>query len=277
MAKGAWRRALAWAGLCLGGTLGFTTLGQPAAAAQPEKLLQAPSGGVAPMVVGLTLADNGAGRIQVVSVQPASPAAKARLQPGDRVLAVDGHKPTSAVEVIRKVQASTPGARFKFDVDREGLEGSLWLAPTRQTNGLQDRVVRGSAASERRHEPAALGITMYEGPYTGVRVLTVAQGSPAERAGLLVGDRIVSINGEAIADNGDVTALVGQSHPGATIRIEIDREGLRGVLSPILSSRAAVFRPVAPTIEYRAGSQEPAARYPSLSPAEINDQRSYGG
>jgi regulator of sigma E protease len=61
-------------------------------------------------------------------------------------------------------------------------------------------------------------------PVVPARVGKVMPGSPAERAGLLEGDRIVSVNGTEVADFPSLVALV-QPKPGATLDFTVDRAG----------------------------------------------------
>lgn len=230
----------------------------------------------APQALGVSLADDSGLGVRVVSVQPDSPASAARLHAGDRLLSINGRPVSTAAEVIDLVREAKAGARFKFQVDREGLKGTLWIVPEAKFPGLRDRIVRDSTASTPGGAPAALGVSLYDGPYTGVRVLTVQPDSPAAAAGLRVGDHILSINGINIADSGDVIALVANSRPGDTIRLRINRQGLEGVITAVLGDRNSVFRrPTAPP-RYRGPADEWERFNRPPTPGEINDQRTYG-
>ncbi|HEV7221766.1 MAG TPA: PDZ domain-containing protein [Pirellulales bacterium] len=230
----------------------------------------------APLVLGLTLADDDSQGVRVLSVQAESPAAKARVQPGDRLLSVNGRSISTAAELIGLVRDGEPGARFKFQIDREGLQGSLWLVPEAKHDGLRDLVVRKRTGASTDREQAMLGVSLFDGTYTGVRVLSVAPDSPAAAAGFRAGDRILSINGETISQSGDVIALVASSRPGQTLNVRIDREGLQGSLSAVLAARRAVLsRPFTPA-RYRGPAEESERFYQAPTPGEISDQRSYG-
>ena len=62
-------------------------------------------------------------------------------------------------------------------------------------------------------------------PGPGVKVESVLPGSPAERAGLRGGDRIIAIGGEAIADLRAYSEILKRHAPGDTIAIEVERGG----------------------------------------------------
>ncbi len=77
---------------------------------------------------------------------------------------------------------------------------------------------------------AGLRLTM-SGSERALRVLDVQPGSPAERAGLLVHDRILSINGREVATVADVFRAMRESAPGDSLRVDVQRDKLRkGIL-----------------------------------------------
>jgi predicted metalloprotease with PDZ domain len=67
-------------------------------------------------------------------------------------------------------------------------------------------------------KPGQLGVRM-----EGQTVLTVAPGSPAQRAGILPGDHILKVDGTAIKGSADTTQLLGA--PGSAAVITLKREG----------------------------------------------------
>jgi sigma-B regulation protein RsbU (phosphoserine phosphatase) len=74
-------------------------------------------------------------------------------------------------------------------------------------------------------EPSAfLGVLDFDygDPEGGVRILGVLPGSPADRAGLVKGDRLLGIDGQA-ASIDTLAALVLRGRPGATVRLAVRR------------------------------------------------------
>jgi serine protease Do len=59
----------------------------------------------------------------------------------------------------------------------------------------------------------------------GAIVTQVEANSPAAKAGLKVGDLITSINGHEVSDASQLQVMVGQTHPGTTIKLTVNREG----------------------------------------------------
>jgi len=61
----------------------------------------------------------------------------------------------------------------------------------------------------------------------GLVITTIDRGSPADRAGLLVGDLIVALNGEAVTRTYDAQRQIFGAADGDRLRIEFERQGER--------------------------------------------------
>jgi serine protease Do len=61
----------------------------------------------------------------------------------------------------------------------------------------------------------------------GALVSAVEKGSPADNAGIEPGDVIVKMDGKPIVDSSDLPALVADSKPGSTAKLEIVRRGVQ--------------------------------------------------
>jgi serine protease Do len=71
----------------------------------------------------------------------------------------------------------------------------------------------------------------------GVIVTDVKRSSPAERGGFKVGDIIVSVNGEHIANEDNITSVVGDAKAGDVLSMDIIREKRKMTLSLKLERR----------------------------------------
>jgi len=98
------------------------------------------------------------------------------------------------------------------------------------------RTIVAALMSEGRFRRAYLGIGGGSRPLpprlarersqaTGVEVVDVAPGSPADAAGLRPEDLIVSVDGRAVGDVGEVQQLMVGDRIGATVELEVIREG----------------------------------------------------
>jgi S1-C subfamily serine protease len=76
-------------------------------------------------------------------------------------------------------------------------------------------------------ELAFLGVAVSDigGDTPGARVEEVIAGSGAENAGLILGDVITAVNGEALTESGDLRVLVIEQAPGDTIELTVIRDG----------------------------------------------------
>ena len=73
----------------------------------------------------------------------------------------------------------------------------------------------------------------------GVYVVDVVQGGPADKAGLKVGDRIVSIDGTEIAQKDDLGTLMQPHTAGDTLSITVARDGQMQTVSLTLGEKNA--------------------------------------
>ena len=74
-------------------------------------------------------------------------------------------------------------------------------------------------------------------PGEGILITLVAEGSPAQHAGLLPNDIISSIGGERLNTGSDLLQILARRKPGEQIEIEIYREGKLNKLTAILAEQ----------------------------------------
>lgn len=82
-----------------------------------------------------------------------------------------------------------------------------------------------------------LGVQMDAGSDIGVTVQKVVRGSPADKAGLHAGDRIVAVDGAKTTAPAQVTRAVGQHKVGETVSVDIERRGAATTSSIVLAAR----------------------------------------
>jgi putative serine protease PepD len=93
-------------------------------------------------------------------------------------------------------------------------------------------------ASGQTIERPYLGLTTAAGS-AGVEVQAVTPGGPAQRAGLRAGDVVVSVDGHAVSEPGDVTDALDGKEPGDSVQVELERDGSRQQLDITLGTRPA--------------------------------------
>ena len=81
---------------------------------------------------------------------------------------------------------------------------------------------------------AYLGVQLMD-TNSGVGVYSVAAGSPAQKAGVIAGDLILSINGQATATTSDLAQILIKLQPGDTAKLEIQHsDGTKATLNVTL-------------------------------------------
>ncbi|MBI5780208.1 MAG: RIP metalloprotease RseP [Rhodocyclales bacterium] len=142
-----------------------------------------------------------------------SVAAQAGLQPGDRVVAVDGRAVASLPQLRWEVLAAVLRRdAVTLEVERGGgrLAVSLPLAGVVVDQGRDDVMVQ-------------LGLKPWRPPLEPV-VGGVAPASPAESAGIVAGMRVRAIEGQPIVDWRELVDIV-RANPGKTLRFTLEQEG----------------------------------------------------
>ncbi len=185
------------------------------------------------MVKALQLAQSGGALI--AGVNPDGPAAKAGLQPGDVITAVNGDKIDSPRQLAVKVASVKPGEAAKLDVVRDGKTQSL-SATVGEQPGETQVADSGSSQSEGH---ARLGVAL--APITpdareqlelpreakGAVVARVQPGSPADQAGIQPGDVIIGVGAKAVATPDDAVKAIRAAADGANhdMALRIIRHG----------------------------------------------------
>ena len=103
----------------------------------------------------------------------------------------------------------------------------------------QGRIRRGylGIGSQPVRLPPALAAKLGGGQETGLLVVTVEPGSPAERAGLLIGDILVGMAGAPVRDTDDLQALLGSDRVGQAAPLIVLRGGDRRELTVTVGER----------------------------------------
>ncbi len=118
------------------------------------------------------------------------------------------------------------------------------------TLALLPLAAKDAVASPASGQRAYFGVVASElAVESGLRVGAVAQGSPADKAGIRAGDCLLRVGQASISSREDLRRVVAEGRPGQVLVVKLQREGkplvLRVVLLPRPSSAARVSRPEA--------------------------------
>jgi serine protease Do len=109
-----------------------------------------------------------------------------------------------------------------------------------QLIGPEHRVARGSIGVEfaAQQNPA---IARVYGVQSGVTVSNVVAGSPAEQAGLKVGDTITSVDGKDVKDGDQLVADIASRKPGSKAKLGFVRNGKKQDTTVTIADRSKLF------------------------------------
>ncbi len=138
----------------------------------------------------------------VGQVEADSPAARAGIEPGDRILAVDGHRVDRWQDVLFAVMTSI-GRPVELRLDHAGSERAISVVPIRPKG----------------YDFGEIGIYPKVLPTIG----QVVAASPAAQAGFQVGDKVRAVDGRPILSPSDFVAYV-EKRPDKVIAVEVLRK-----------------------------------------------------
>ncbi|MEZ2219679.1 RIP metalloprotease RseP [Rhizobium sp. RCC_161_2] len=148
----------------------------------------------------------------VTAVEPRGPAAQAGVQPGDRLVAVDGNNVGTYYDIVRYI-GDRPGKSVVLTVERNGQTRDLPMVPA---------ALPQIDSSGNKKDIGSIGISPVD-----PLVATISEDSPAAGAGIALGDRILSVDGRAIGSIGEVQRYVA-TRADKTVVLSVEHDGVTG-------------------------------------------------
>lgn len=113
------------------------------------------------------------------------------------------------------------GVNVQIDTDSQDNAGVGFATPIDTVKSVADTLIAGGKVQH-----AYLGVQIADATSTsGAQITTVVSGSPADKAGLQVGDVITAIDGKPIRNADDLTARVNSYKPGDKATLTVARIG----------------------------------------------------
>jgi serine protease Do len=190
------------------------------------------------LAAGFGLPPNTKGAL-IQNVVPRGPAAKAGVQAGDIVTALNGRPVESSGELTRQVALVPPGEQVKMDLLRGGKEKKQLAFKVAQRPEDEGQASAGGGeeeeSGEKGNKSPKLGVSLQ--PLTpqiarqlgvnaedgGVVVVDVVDGGPAQRAGVRQGDLIVELNRQAVKKVDDVASGLSKMKEGDMALLRVRR------------------------------------------------------
>jgi len=164
----------------------------------------------------------------VATVEKGTPAEKAGLQPGDRIVRLRGER-VDDYQDVRMIISMNAGTPVEVVYERAGAEGKTTLTPAREEG---DFGPVGRA-----------GIGFGSEPIVG----RVEPGSPAANAGIRAGDRITSVNGKPVTSL-EGFAVISDEQKTKPVALDLARgaQSVRVTVPPVADEDMAVSRGIVP-------------------------------
>ncbi|MBD0371943.1 MAG: PDZ domain-containing protein [Pyrinomonadaceae bacterium] len=201
--------------------------------------------------------------LAITRVAEDSPASRAGLKAGDVILRFDNEPVTTHNKLQRLINEAAPEQSVRLQISRNGSEQEVSINVGRRPNRFED-IIRAYPSQQQGVEQAQraleqfnldrggvgflsgrrIGITTTQltkqlAEYFGINggrgllITSVAENSPAARAGLKAGDVITDVDGERVESSGDLSRAINRKTEGAvTLKVVRDRNSMSVTVTP---------------------------------------------
>ena len=189
------------------------TIAAPLAFSQPQAEKQA-----TPVIPAVTEEPG----ILILSVEASSPAAKAGIARGDIIVAADGKNVDRAADLAAAVASKKIGDTMELKIKHGDAEKTVTVTLT-DRNGAPylgvAPLIAGGRFNDWRMDAPGFDFSQFQ---PGAAVVSVVAGSPAEKAGVKVGDVIEAVDGTRLDLSGnDLAALIAKHKVGDTAVLSV--------------------------------------------------------
>ena len=165
--------------------------------------------------------------VLIASVLPESPTAEAGVVRGDILLSVNGE----AVNSFERLSWVIDGLEAGSEVTLDLIHGDELRTLTASAG---ERGLWGMLPCDNVMARLTSSVAQPFWSELSRQVREVVAGSPAEAAGLQVGDIIVAVDGEELRPSDDLASIIGGYQPGDEVSLELQREGESVTLTAVL-------------------------------------------
>ena len=168
--------------------------------------------------------ENRAGKVHLTQVLAGGPGEKAGLKSGDVVLELESKELKDYADLLALVRERQAGAKLQLQIAREGKKQEVVVT-------LEDR-----PGARRAPSNVFMGI-QGEDAERGARLTVITRGGPSEKAGLLAGDVIQTIDGKDVANYASLVTEIRRRQPDDKMKVGVVRKGEKKELVVTLAAR----------------------------------------
>lgn len=163
-----------------------------------------------PGYLGISLEGSG---LAIAEVAPDSPASDVGLQKGDVLAGINNHMVHNSDEARALLQAVAPGSTVHLEMKRKEhvVKAEATMVATSRPLKPSTRVVLGVRMGEPREE--------------GIPVIAVFKDDPAAKAGIRLGDLMLSVDGADLGEARLLADVLSEKKAGDVVNIHLRRKG----------------------------------------------------
>ena len=139
---------------------------------------------------------------------------------GDRVSKIGGRPVQRYQQLLRRVALLAPGSTVKIELERGGKHHEVSAVLVERPANQASREI-----SSGKLDQLGLVMRVQTGSEPGLRVEAVVPSSPADLAGLTVGDVLVELNRDPVLSVADVERALAHRASGDGLLARVRREG----------------------------------------------------
>jgi sigma-B regulation protein RsbU (phosphoserine phosphatase) len=144
-------------------------------------------------------------RVHVTAVRPGGAADRAGLEPGDIVVAIDGHPVSKTSDLKRLIGKPAPGDSIHFGIERD--------------HRLQETV------ASLQQGDSVFAVSLHDQIFETLIITDIVPGGVTDRAGIRDGDILLRIDGVSINNPRGPSYLLNIHPAGSTAEFLVDRDG----------------------------------------------------
>ena len=164
------------------------------------------------------------GEVLVREVQNNTPAADRGLRRGDAVLSVNGQKVFNGRRFLGIVSTWPADSEVSLSVRRDGKTFDIKVP----LEAVEERSITGELLKPPPKAKGSTGATFEDekpGSDGPVTVTFVTPLSPADTAGLMIGDVVVKVDGQDVKNRKTIVDRIQSRKPGDSVTLRVQREG----------------------------------------------------